>query len=393
VIAEYQPGQRIVLARNPYYWRKAADGTQLPYLDRLVLELVPDQNTELLRLQAGAIDLVSEALRPEDFVSARRAEQQGALRMVEVGVATDADAFWFCMKPETRKKDRRFAFVQKREFRQALSHAIDREEFARTVYLGEAVPVWGPVTPGNRPWFTPNLPRYPPDLQRARDLLKSIGLEDRDGNGVVEDPSGTEARFTLITQRGIASYEAGTTLLREQAAKIGIALDVVPLEFGAMIPRHARVPVRRDLHARPDDGSGSRPQPRFLLTSGSAHVWDIEEKTPTTPWEQQIDALMLEQASTIDGAKRRELFASAQRIFAENVPVLYFAAPRMYSAYTSRVDRCRPIGDSSTAALERGLAGRRRRPDRTLTIWSRFSSAACFSHSFSWLSPRQRRCC
>ena len=49
----------------------------------------------------------------------------------------------------------------------------------------------------------PNVPRYPHDDARARALLKGIGLEDRNGNGVVEDARGTEARFTVITQRGI----------------------------------------------------------------------------------------------------------------------------------------------------------------------------------------------
>ena len=117
--------------------------------------------------------------------------------------STDADGLWFCLKPEARRKDPRWAFVQQPEFRQALSHAVDREAFAQTVFLGEAVPVWGPVTPGNREWFSPNVPRYPYDEAKAKALLKSIGLEDRNGNGVVEDAKGTEARFTFITQKGL----------------------------------------------------------------------------------------------------------------------------------------------------------------------------------------------
>ncbi|HEY6362516.1 MAG TPA: ABC transporter substrate-binding protein, partial [Vicinamibacterales bacterium] len=77
VLREYQPGQRLVLERNPRYWRKAPDGGALPYLDRLVLEIVPEQNAELLRLQSGAADLTNSELRPEDYVPVRRAEQQG----------------------------------------------------------------------------------------------------------------------------------------------------------------------------------------------------------------------------------------------------------------------------------------------------------------------------
>lgn len=342
VVSRYDPGQRVVLARNPRYWRTAPDGQPLPYLDGLVLEIVPDQNAELLRLQSGEIDFTQSELRPDDYVAARRAEADGTLVLLELGVSPDADAFWFSLKPEARRGDPRFAFVQRAEFRQALSHAVDREAFAETVYLGAAVPVWGPVTPGNRPWFSPNLRRYPYDLAQARALLAGIGLEDRDGNGVVEDAAGTEARFTVLTQRGVGSYEKGTALLRESAAAVGVALDIAPLEFGAMIDRMLRAdydavymrPLATDL-----DPAGNLD---LWLSSGSAHFWNLEQATPATAWEAQIDALMNEQASTLDADRRRALFVQAQDILAEQLPVLYFAAPRMYYAHAARVGGVTP---------------------------------------------------
>ena len=342
VLREYQAGQRVVLERNPRYWRKAADGTQLPYLDRLVLEVVPDQAAELLRLQSGEIDLIQDAIRHEDYVAARRAERSGRLRMVELGVSTDADAFWFCLDPAAKKADPRFAFVRRPEFRQALSHAVDREAFARTVFLGEAVPVWGPITPGNTAWFSPNVPRYPPDADRARALLKSIGLEDRNGNGVVEDARGVEARFTVITQQGPGWYARGTMVVKESAAAIGIALDVVMVEFGALVKRIPTCdydalymrPLATDL-----DPAGNMD---FWLSSGDTHFWNPGQKTPATQWEARVDTLMLEQAAVLDEIRRRELFAHVQRILGEQVPVLYFAAPRMHTAVSPRVLGVRP---------------------------------------------------
>ena len=337
VIREYQPGQRLVLDRNPRYWRKDAKGEPLPYLDRIVLELVPEQNAELLRLTSGAADLTSNELRADDYVPARRAEEEGRIRLVELGVAIDADAFWFCMDPAKKAKDPRFAFLQKREFRQALSHAVDREEFAQTVFLGEAVPIWGPVTPGNRLWFSPNVPRYPHDLAKARALLKTIGLEDRNGNGIVEDAAGTEARFAVLTQRGITYYERGTTVLREYAGMVGVALDIVPLEQAALVERLLACnyeaiyfrPVVTDL----DPASNLD----YWLSSGSAHLWHLNQATPDTAWEREIDTLMLEQARTLDQGRRKELFDQVQRIYAENAPALYFAAPRLYYGHNARV--------------------------------------------------------
>lgn len=337
VLREYRPGERVVLDRNPRYWRRDAAGGALPYLDRLVLEIVPDQNAELLRLQSGAIDLTQDALRPDDYVTVRRAEEQGRLARVELGVSTDADAFWFCLKPEVRKAAPRFVFAQQPAFRQAMSHAVDREEFAQNVFLGEAVPVWGPVTPGNRQWFSPNLPRYPFDLAKARSLLQGLGLEDRDGNGVVEDAAGTEARFTVLVQRGIGASERGMAFVREAVAQVGVALDVVPLESSAVIQRMLACDydaVYMRVLTTSLDPAGNLD---LWLSSGSAHFWNLGQKAPATEWEKRIDTLMLEQAATTDAARRRDLFNDVQRILAENVPVLYFAAPRLYGAHTARV--------------------------------------------------------
>ena len=337
LLREYQPGQRLVFDRNPRYWRKAANGDALPYIDRLVLEVVPDQNAELLRLQSGATDLTNGELRSDDYIPVRRAEEQGKLTMVELGVSPDADAFWFCLKPEKKARDPRFAFVAKREFRQAISHAVDREAFAQTVFLGEAVPIWGPITSGNRLWFSPNVPRYPFDVARARQLLESIGLQDRNGNGVVEDTVGTEARFTVITQQGIGYYERGATVLREQAAAVGIALDVVPLEFSAMVARLLACdydaiymrPLTTDL-----DPAGNLD---YWLSSGSAHLWNMRQKAPATDWERRIDSLMHEQSTVLGLQRRREIFTEVQNVLAENVPVLYFASPRLYYAHSRRL--------------------------------------------------------
>jgi peptide/nickel transport system substrate-binding protein len=340
VLREYQPGQRLILDRNPHYWRRAPDEGALPYLDRIVLEIVPEQNAELLRLQAGDLDLTSSELRPEDYVPVREAEEQGRLRLIELGVGPDADAFWFCLKPEAKAKDPRFAYVQRPEFRKAIAHAVDREAFAETVFLGAAVPVWGPITPGNIHWFWPDVPRYAHSDTEAQGLLATLNLHDRndrDGERVVADQNGVEMRFTVLTQRGISWYERGATVLREELARIGIVLDVVPLEVGALIQRLLACdydaiyfrPLFTDL-----DPAGNLD---FWLSSGSSHFWNIGQKSPATEWERRIDTLMLEQAASLDAERRRQQFNLVQQIFADNLPALYFVAPRLYYAHSTRL--------------------------------------------------------
>jgi peptide/nickel transport system substrate-binding protein len=126
-------------------------------------------------------------------------------------------------------------------------------------------------------------------------------------------------------------------VLREALARIGIALDIAPLEFGAMIQRMLACdydamyyrPVATDL-----DPAGNMD---FWLSSGSAHFWNLAQRAPATEWERRIDTLMIEQASSLDVDRRRQQFTLVQRIFAESLPVLYFAAPRMYYAHSPRL--------------------------------------------------------
>jgi peptide/nickel transport system substrate-binding protein len=199
------------------------------------------------------------------------------------------------------------------------------------------VPVWGPVTSGNKPWFTPNLPRYPYDAAKARELLKGIGLEDRNGNGVVEDAKGTEARFTVITQRGRSEYEKGTAVVRDSLAKVGIALDIAPLEAATMIERMLKCDYdaiyMRVLMTDLDPAMNLD----FWLSSGDTHYWNIASKMPATDWETRINVLMQEQAATLDENQRRMLFNEVQRILAENLPVLHFAAPRLFFGHSRRL--------------------------------------------------------
>jgi peptide/nickel transport system substrate-binding protein len=63
----------------------------------------------------------------------------------------------------------------------------------------------------------------------------------------------------------------------------------------------------------------------------------MNQKAPATEWEKEIDRLITEQASITDPERRTMLFNDVQRIFAENVPVLYFVAPRLYYAHSTRL--------------------------------------------------------
>jgi len=196
VVTQHVAGERLVLARNPHYWRKDAAGVQLPYLDTLTIVTIPDQNTEALRLEAGEIDLMSNGdIRPEDYAAFKRVSDQGKLRLIEAGIGLDPNLLWFDLAPP-RTRDPRASWLRSAALRQAISCAIDRTAIVNAVFLGAAVPIYGPITPGNRAWYTaPDAP-CAHDLSRAKELLASTGLADRNGDGMLEDASGQPAVCT-----------------------------------------------------------------------------------------------------------------------------------------------------------------------------------------------------
>ena len=342
VLRSYAPGQRFVFDRNPRYWKRDVAGLQLPYADQLILEIVPDQNAELVRLQAGQIDLLQQQIRSEDVATLQPLVDQRRVRIIELGVGVDPDLLFFNLRTPYWAKDPRREWILTKEFRKAISHAVDREAYANTVYLGAAVPIWGPITPGNKEWFSPNVTRYGYSVERAREILAGLGLTNRDGDEWLEDKNNAEARFTVLTFRGNSSLERGAAVLRDALKPAGIAVDVVPMESGAVIQRMIKGDFESIMFFVSPTSLDPAMNPDFWLSSGSSHFWNMGQPKPATAWEKEIDDLMRQMTAEIDPAARKRTFDQVQTIFAENLPVLYFVAPRLHHAVSGRVGNLEP---------------------------------------------------
>lgn len=336
ILAEHLSGQRLVLTRNPNYFRKDARGVQLPYLDRLTIAVVPDQNTEALRLEAGETDLMySGEIRPQDYAGFQQSAEEGRLRLIDVGVGLDPDFLSFNLRP-SRASDPRAPWLQRKEFRQAVAWAVNRQAIVDTVYLGAAVPVSGPVTPGNRTWYAPGTPAYTHDPARARTLLAGLGLRDQNGDGLLEDARGEPARFSILTQAG-HNRERVAAVIQEHLRQVGLVIDVVTMDPGGLFARWSAGDYDTMYFGLQASSTDPWVNPEFWLSSGGFHFWNPGQPAPATGWEARIDALMREHAGDLDLNRRREAFAEVQRILAEELPSVYFVAPRVTLATSPRV--------------------------------------------------------
>jgi len=340
-LVEHTAGQRLVFRRNEHYWRRDAEDVRLPYLDTLIVAIIPDQNTEALRLEAGEIDLMANAdIRPEDYASFKRAADAGRLRLIDVGVGLDPNLLWFNLSPKARTSA---PWLQQAAFRRAVSHAVNRQTLVDTVYLGAAVPIFGPITPGNATWYSPSVPTQPYDPARARELLASIGLVDRNGDRIVDDEHGRAVRFSILTQRGHTLRERTAAVIQDHLRQVGVQVDVAAVDPLGIRQRWVDGDYDSIYFGVQASATDPALNPDFWLSSGPFHFWNPNQASPSTAWEAEIDELMRRQAAAPTLAERQQIMVDVQRILAEHMPAVYFVAPRVTVAVSRRVANVRPV--------------------------------------------------
>ncbi len=334
-LTEHVAGQRLVFARNPRYFRRDAGGTQLPYLDKLTLAVVPDQDAEALRLESSEIDLMTNGdIRPQDYARFARLADEGRVRLHQVGIGLDPDFLAFNLTPQKPGGGR--PWLRRKEFRQAISCGVDRQAIVNVVYLGAAVPIYGPITPGNKRWHSPEPPPCTFDRAKARALLEQAGLTDRNGDGALEDSTGQAARFSILTQGGHLR-ERVSSVLQEQLRQLGVGVDIVTLDPQGLFKRWQVGDYDTIYFGLQASSTDPALNPDFWFSSGPAHFWNPMQKTPASPWEARMDTLLREQAAAGDLAQRQRLFGEVQRIMADELPSIYFVAPGVTVATSPKV--------------------------------------------------------
>jgi len=116
----------------------------------------------------------------------------------------------------------------------------------------------------------------------------------------------------------------------------------VPLEQGAVIQRMLQGDFESIMFLFTSSALDPAMNADFWLSSGPSHIWNIGQARPATDWEKQIDDLMVTVMSGVDQAERKRAFDEVQKIFADNLPVLFFVTPRVYMATSTRVGGLTP---------------------------------------------------
>jgi len=346
-LKEYVPGQRLVLERNPYYWKSDLKGNRLPYLDQLVFLFVPSADAQVLRFQSGETDVISR-LGAENFSVLSR--QQRGYTMTDAGPGLEYNFLFFNLNdlaekasPEMRRKQRWFREVK---FRQAVSAAVDREAIVRLVYQGRGAPLWGPVTPGDRRWVNASIPRPARSLEKSRSLLKDAGFSwttGPNGDSALVDSDGKPVEFSILTSSSNADRMKMATLIQDDLKQLGLRVQAVPLEFRSLVDRVTQT-KEYDACVLGLVTSDADPNPdlNVWLSSGGSHLWNPGQQHPATAWEAEIDRLMEQQLTAPSYEPRKKLYDRVQQILAEEQPMIFLASPDILAGAKDTIGNFHP---------------------------------------------------
>ena len=280
---------------NEAYWLGA------PYVKRV--EFVPAPN-ELLALQRGEIDVASITATPTEVLAPLKNDPKYGI-ITAPGESTTA--LHFNVTKGAPFEDKRF--------RQAVAYAVDRNDMVKRILLGDGEPGFMGNMAASSPWAAPDLPAYNRDVAKAKALLDEMGLQDANGDGVRDLPTGEAfAPELLITAASAKPAE----LIKEYLRDVGINLQI------------------KSVDAAGSDSAVTESRFEMALVGygalGSDPDWlrqRLSSKLPSKSflriqgWNNpSFEDAATKQLVTVDPAERLKLVHQMQRAVAEDVPVM-----------------------------------------------------------------------
>ena len=336
-IASYEPGERLVLQRNPDYWMTDADGNRLPYLEEVTHVIVDDLEAELAAFEDGSSDL--HGVRGAEFADLEQLQERENFTIHRRGPAFGTSFLAFNTNPGSDPDSGEpYVDAAKREwfantqFRRAVAYSIDKDAIISEVQHGLGYPQWSSISPAAGDFHNPDVRRYEYDPARAEEILDELGWTDSDADGVREDSDGNPISFTLVTNTGNTERQRTTELISQHLEAVGLEVDYQAIEFGDLLGQITRSYDWETMVIGLTGGTEPHHSINIWHSSGSLHLWHPNQESPATDWEAEIDDLFVEASQELDHTARVPLYHRVQEIVADNVPFVYTTVPERLTA-------------------------------------------------------------
>jgi peptide/nickel transport system substrate-binding protein len=350
-LESYQPSERVVFQANPYYWRRDVENEPMPYIERMVWQIVENTDTSFLQFRSGGLDTLS--ITPEYFSLMKREEKRGNFTTYIGGPEMSTTFLTFNLNQAKNSKNQplvdpiKSRWFNTLEFRQAIAHAINRPKMLNDLYRGLGEEQNSPIYKQSPYYLSPEegLKVYDYNPNKAKQLLKKAGFQ-YNLKGELFDADENRVRFIMLTNSGNKLREAIGAQIKQDLGKIGMDVTFTPIAFNTMLER---VYTQRqwDSYIGKIGGGGVEPNggANTWLTKGGLHVFNLATQ-PGEPaligwkprdWELDIEQLYIQGASELDENRRKEIYAQSQRITQENLPFIYLVNPLSMEAVRDRI--------------------------------------------------------
>lgn len=293
-LVEFKPGEHVILERNENYF---IDG--LPYLDRIVMRILPDETTRTIAMESGELQLSGFEANPRNIV---RLKKNDSLMVNADGYAAIGPVNWlaFNTKGEITSDTR---------VRQAIAYAVDRNFINKALNLGTASDALTGIHPGS-PYYNATVEAYDVDIDKANALL--------DEAGYAKGPNGM--RFSLTIDYGWPAMKPYAEYMKPQLKKIGIDVAV---RSSADFPTWAKRISTWDFDMTMDNVfNWGDPVIGVHRTYSSDNIKEGVIWSNTQQYSNaRVDELMTAAGATYDPEERKKLYAEFQQIVANELPL------------------------------------------------------------------------
>jgi peptide/nickel transport system substrate-binding protein len=272
-----------------------------PRIPRVDIRFVRDPAARILMLVGGSADLLQNAVRLDLVDDVARNERVA----LESGPSQILTYLMF------NNED---PILAKKQVRQALALAIDREKIIEAKFSGRAVLATGLIPPGF-PFYEPDVPRWGYDPARAAQLLDEAGYKDPDGPG-------PRPRLSLTYKTSADDFRLSVArVIAAQLGAIGVAVEVRSFEFNTFF-----ADIKRGQYQLASMQTAEISNPDYYYAYfHTLRIPSKKDPDATNRWRYRnarVDELCQEGRDVADPARRRAIYSEVQRIVAEEVPVV-----------------------------------------------------------------------
>ncbi|NLZ39387.1 MAG: hypothetical protein GX893_07260 [Firmicutes bacterium] len=285
---------------NPHYFLGK------PSINNIYYRYIPNQEAQLIELLAGKLDLIPTAVKVEDIKNLKNNP--------DIKIYHNPRLVYDYLALNTRKAD---SPLSNKKVRKAFTLLLNRQEIVKNLLLNYGTPLYGPILPLHFPYKETQAVDEV-DLAAARRLLVEAGYK--------------KLKLDLIYNVGNTVRENVALLLKEQAAKVGIDIQINLLEWEAFLSA-----VNEGDYDLAILGRGVEADPDLTFH------WHSQSRGNSLGYaNSEVDHLLEQGVATMDKNEREKIYQAAEAMIVEDVPAIWLYVREAIHAATVKLQNFNP---------------------------------------------------